>query len=234
MEHTEILKSIASRTAFALAMVAAGMCMPDAPSMAQAPSGAFSAYTADSKQPVDIEAEQLEVDDRKQVAVFRGNVSATQGNFNMRSKELVVTYSASKDAAQGKASDKASAVTSPLGGAGTDIRYIEAKGKVLVTSKGEQTATSNSALFDVAAQTVTLVGDVVVTQGKNIIKGDRLVIDITTGKSTFLMSQGDSPQRQRLKAVFSPKSGDAAADKKPEEGAGAVATQPAPKSAREP
>ncbi len=219
-----------SNALFALAMLASGLCLCGNTARAQAPSGAFSAYTVDSTKPVSIEAEELVVEDNKQIAVFRGNVSATQGDFNMRSKELVVTYSAKKQSPQGKAPAKASAAAAPLGEAGADIRYIEAKGKVLVTSKGEQTATSNSALFDVAAQTVTLIGDVVVTQGKNIIKGDRLVIDITTGKSTFLMSQGDSPQRQRLKAVFSPKSDAPAADKNPEAGA----AQAAPKSAKQP
>ncbi len=144
--------------------------------------------SADAKKPINIEARSLEVDDRKQIALFRENVSATQGDFNIRSKELEVAY-----ATAGGAKTASTAQSSG------DIKTIIAKGKVLVVSK-EQNASSDRAVFDVKSQTVTLTENVIVTQGKNIIKGDRLVIDLTTGQSTFQMKDNG-----RTSAVFEAK-----------------------------
>ena len=54
---------------------------------------------ANSKKPIDIESDRLEVDDKKHVAIFSGNVSATQGDYNLRAPRLEVTYDKSADAA---------------------------------------------------------------------------------------------------------------------------------------
>ncbi len=54
---------------------------------------------------------------------------------------------------------------------------------MIVTSKNGQDATGDWADFDVKANKVTLGGDVVLTQDKNVVRGTRLVIDMTTGQS---------------------------------------------------
>ncbi len=156
---------------------------------ATAPGGLIA--SADAKKPINIEARSLEVDDKKQVAFFRENVSATQGDFNIRSKELEVAYATAGGA-------KPASTTQSAG----DIKSIIARGKVLVVSK-EQNASSDKAVFDVKSQTVTLTENVVVTQGQNIIKGDKLIIDVTTGRSTFQMKENSG----RTSAVFEAKGG---------------------------
>ena len=40
------------------------------------------------------------------------------------------------------------------------------------------------------ANTVTLSGNVVVSQGQNVMRGDRLVVDLTTGVSTVDAGKG--------------------------------------------
>ena len=62
------------------------------------------------------------------------------------------------------------------------IRRVEAKGDVFVIQK-DQTATGESGVFDMQANTVTLLGNVVISQGQNVVKGDRLTVDITSGTS---------------------------------------------------
>src|SRR5262245_21162027 len=63
---------------------------------AQAPGTGFgTSYSANAGKPVDIEADSLEVDDRKKTAVLKGNVSATQGDINLKSREIFVTYDGS-------------------------------------------------------------------------------------------------------------------------------------------
>jgi lipopolysaccharide export system protein LptA len=130
-----------------------------APARAQTPgSGLATSYSANADKPIDIEADVLEVDDKKKVAVFKGNVSATQGDFNLRASEIEVTYTDSNKAAgAAKPQPVKEAAASPVPGAGS-IKQINAKGKVLVTGKDNQTATSDWAIFEVEKQLITLGG----------------------------------------------------------------------------
>ena len=75
----------------------------------------------------------------------------------------------------------------PSPGSGKQIRRIEAKGNVSVTQK-EQNATGDTAIFDMRANTVTLVGNVIVTRGQDVLRGQRLVVDLENGVSK--MDQG--------------------------------------------
>jgi lipopolysaccharide export system protein LptA len=43
--------------------------------------------------------------------------------------------------------------------------------------------TGETAIFDTKANQVTMNGGVVLTQGQNVLRGDRLVVDMTTGVS---------------------------------------------------
>ena len=73
----------------------------------------------------------------------------------------------------------------------------------------DQTATSTWARFDVKSQTVTIWGDVVLSQGENVIKGDRLVIDLKTNRSRF-ENQGDvaTGKRPRVRMLVIPNKGE--------------------------
>ena len=53
----------------------------------------------------------------------------------------------------------------------------------MVVTQKDQTATGDTGLFDMRTNTVTLIGNVVVTQGQNVLRGERLVVDLTTGVS---------------------------------------------------
>jgi lipopolysaccharide export system protein LptA len=174
----------------------------------EAPGGGLAAsYSANADKPVDIESDSLEVDDKKKIATFKGNVSATQGDFNLRAKEIQVTYTDSKK--NGTKKETASnAPTSPIpGGAAGDIQQIDARGKVLMNAKDGQTATSDWAVFEVKKQVVTIGGDVVLTQGTSTIKGSKMVIDLTTGLTR--LETGDDKTvgipSGRIKAIFTPK-----------------------------
>ena len=78
------------------------------------------------------------------------------------------------------------------------------------TATQDQTTTSDWALYDVPAQLVTVGGNVVLTQGQNVLKGDRLVIDLKTGESRF-ENPGNTTAGGRIRALFMPKAQDAKA-----------------------
>ncbi len=64
----------------------------------------------------------------------------------------------------------------------SSIKRLEAKGNVVVTQK-DQIVTGETAVFDTKANSMTMLGGVVLTQCQNVLKGDRLTVDMTTGVS---------------------------------------------------
>ncbi len=146
-----------------------------------ASAAGFATFKTDPNAPVDIDADVLDANDGKKTAIFRGNVIAKQGGFVIRTPELQATYSG-----EAGLSDVAG-TQAPSGAAksATQLTRIEAKKKVVVTSADGQTVNGDWAIFDTAANSVTVGGDVMLAQGKNIVRGTRLVIDMVTGESTI-------------------------------------------------
>ena len=91
----------------------------------------------------------------------------------------------------------------PGPGGQQQIRRLEARGGVVVTQK-DQTATGEAGIFDMKTNTVTLTGNVVMTQGQNVLRGERLVVDLTTGVSRVESGKGG---QGRVQGLFLPGSG---------------------------
>ncbi|HSD93580.1 MAG TPA: LptA/OstA family protein [Methyloceanibacter sp.] len=184
-----------------------------APLGAQTLTNSFGGLTQSSSDPIDIESDMLVVQDKQKLATFKGNVKAVQGSTTLRAAELQVHYVGGDSLAPGAKKD-GEAPAAPVSqdsesakAAGTDnakITKIEARGNVVITSEDDQTTTSDWALYDLPAQQVTVGGNVVLTQGKNVLKGDRLVIDLATGESRF-ENTGSDASGGRIRALFMPK-----------------------------
>jgi lipopolysaccharide export system protein LptA len=112
------------------------------------------------------------------MATFSGDVRVKQGDTGLRSKTLMVFYEGNEASTGGKSMPAAQ----PGPGGEQKIKRLEAHGSVVVTQK-EQTATGDLGIFDMKANTVTLTGNVMMTQGKNVLRGDKLVVDLTSGVS---------------------------------------------------
>lgn len=192
---------IAAGFALALAVLLPHM-MPGA-ALAQNVSSSFGGFSGNSNEPIDIEADMLEVLDEKKIAIFSGNVKAVQGKMTMRSRQLKVKYSDEQAGAANPDARKTSADGQEKSG-GSRITSIRAEGKVLIESGDDQTATSDWAFFDVIKQTVTLGGNVVLSQGGNVLKGDKLIIDLKTNRSR-IVNLGDGSKRRRVRGLFMPK-----------------------------
>jgi lipopolysaccharide export system protein LptA len=158
---------------------------------------ALQGFSQNKDQPVHIEAATLEVRDKDKRATFSGNVIVKQGDTTLRSKTLDVFYD-QDDAAKGGMK-----AAQPGPGGKQSIRRLEAKGGVTVTQK-EQTATGQTGIFDMKSNTITMTGGVVISQGKNVLKGDRLIVDVATGHAKMEAGQG------RVSGMFSPSSKDEA------------------------
>jgi lipopolysaccharide export system protein LptA len=185
-------------SAFALVLIAAGQA--GAQSAVQGVPNAMQGFSQNRDQPIQIEANTLEMRDKKKEATFAGNVKVVQGDTTMTSKVLVVFYDsatpaagapASAPAGNAKAATKAAPIQSATPGPGgsSSIRRLEARGNVVVTQK-DQVVTGESAVFDTKTNLVTMVGGVILTQGKNVLRGDRLLVDMTTGVSRVESDNG--------------------------------------------
>jgi lipopolysaccharide export system protein LptA len=135
--------------------------------------------------PVQIEAATLEVHDKSKTAMFSGNVQVVQGDTTMRCRSLVVFYG--QEVGIGEASGEATTGTAgktPLGGTkgAQNIRRIEARGGVTVLTK-DQSASGDLGIYDLKNKTITLSGNVVISQGQNVIHGERVVVDTETGNA---------------------------------------------------
>ena len=53
----------------------------------------------------------------------------------------------------------------------------------MVVTQKDQVVTGETAVFDTRTNLITMLGGVVLTQGKNVLRGDRLLVDMTTGVS---------------------------------------------------
>jgi lipopolysaccharide export system protein LptA len=174
-----------------------------APLGAQSPKGppnALQGFAQNRDQPVHIEAATLEVRDKDKVATFSGDVKVRQGDTGMRCKSLVVFY---EQGGESPSKGKTLQAADPGPGGQQKIKRLEARGGVVVTQK-DQTATGEMGVFDMATNTVTLTGHVVMTQGKNVLRGDRLVVDLTSGVSR--VESGKNGQG-RVQGLFQPGSG---------------------------
>ncbi len=160
----------------------------------QTPRDPLSGFATNPDAPIEIESDTLEVEDQKHVATFIGNVVATQGSMKLRADRLKADYTQTggADATTGK----------------TQIRDILATGAVHITSKDDQSADGDWARYTVADRKIVMGDKVVLRQGKNVIRGTKLFIDLNSGKSRIVGGAEAGSAKEgasgRVKALFQP------------------------------
>lgn len=155
--------------------------------------------------PVQIDAKTLEVRDKSKIATFIGQVKVVQGDTTMHCDRLVVFYGQEIGIAGTRqaSADNSSADAGALPGA-QNIRRIEARGHVTVLDK-DQSAKGDIGVYDLRAKTITLTGNVVVSQGNDVIHGERVVVDTVTGNAHVEAAPGTS--EGRVRALIIPNKG---------------------------
>ncbi|MGF1473979.1 MAG: LptA/OstA family protein [Geminicoccaceae bacterium] len=146
----------------------------------------------DTRAPIEITADELEVRQAESLARFSGNVDAIQGEVTLHADTLDVFYGDGNDSAGSE-------------GLTGDIRRIVAIGNVVMSSPRE-TATGRRGVYDVATSLVTMEGDVVLTRDENVIRGDRAEINLATGVSQ--MKSAADGSGGRVRALIVPNGGD--------------------------
>lgn len=134
------------------------ICLALAPLPALAQQIAFAGLRGDIKAPVEVTADSLAVNQTDGTATFTGNVLIVQGQMRLSAAEVNVEYGADR----------------------SKIAKLHATGGVTMVSASEA-AEAKEALYSVEAGTVVLSGDVLLTQGKNVLSGQKLSVDLATG-----------------------------------------------------
>jgi lipopolysaccharide export system protein LptA len=127
--------------------------------MAQGTDITFGGITTDTSRPVEVVSDSLTVDQTTQRGVFSGNVVVTQGPMTLTAGEIEVEYTE----------------------AGDGIERFLARGGVTLTS-GPDAVKSVEAVYTIDSGDVVMTGDVLMTQGKAAISGQKLVMNLTTGR----------------------------------------------------
>ena len=117
-----------------------------------------------SNAPVDVSADRIEVQDRADRAVFAGNVHAVQQHLTLDTPRLTVAYSGG------------------TGGNNVQIHRLDAAGGVVVKSPSE-TAKGDMGIYDLDRKLITLIGNVQLDRENNQVSGQRLVIDLDSGRA---------------------------------------------------
>jgi len=185
-----------------------------APSMAQ-PTGSAASRPAggggfgfsNEGGPVDITADRSETFQQQRMTIWEGNVVAIQGGDKLQTPRMTVYFADSGQPRQ-------SAGGPDMG----RIQRMEAEGPVYFVT-ATQKAQGDHATYDAVADTVTMTGNVVLVQDKNVVKGEKLVIEQKTGHSTLYATTNQ--EKGRVRGVFYPNSGSGSAPK-------AAPTKPAP------
>lgn len=135
-----------------------------APAQAAAPaSGPASTLRGhDSNAPVDFTADRIELQDRADRVVLSGNVQIVQGDMRMNAPRVTVAYTRAGT---------------------TDVQRMDASGGVVVQNP-TQTARGSIGIYDLQKRIITMLGSVSLTQAANVVRGNRLMIDLTTGRAT--------------------------------------------------
>jgi lipopolysaccharide export system protein LptA len=170
-----------------------------------------------NNEPIDISSDTLEVQQDKQLAIFRGKVDVIQGDSRLRSDELFVYY---KDRAaqqgtqpQRQPAQRPAAAPGAAGADSSSISKIEAKGNVFVSTPKER-AQGEFGVYDVDKKTITLTGNVLLTSDGSTLRCARAVMYQETGRSTC-----DPAAGQRVRGVIIPNNNSAPApDAQPQQG----------------
>lgn len=150
------LRFLTRAAALAFGMLLAGTAQVGA----QGTGLSFSGLNAVRGLPVEMRADRLEVDTATGETVFTGNAVLGQGDMRIAAPTIRIFYAPAD---------------------GNRIDRLEATGGVTLVTAAEA-AEAAQAVYDVTAGTLAMRGSVMLTQGQNVLSGDRLDVNIRTGQ----------------------------------------------------
>ncbi len=119
---------------------------------------AFGDTARDSRQPVEVTADSLDVNQTDGTAVFSGNVVVGQGQMRLSAPRVLVVYLEDQ----------------------SGIERLQASGGVTLVS-GEDAAEAANADYNITSGKITMQGNVFLIQGANALTADNMLVDTKSG-----------------------------------------------------
>ncbi|MEE9342019.1 MAG: lipopolysaccharide transport periplasmic protein LptA [Gammaproteobacteria bacterium] len=141
------------------------------------------ALASDRDEAMIIEADNAELDDRKGISIYRGNVTVAQGTMTLTG-DTVTVYSQEDDI------DRISITGNPA----TYQQQPDGKAKRIY-------ARSLTMEYSASPETITLINEAEVEQDGNILRSDRIVYNATNDQ----VSAGGSQSKKRVRITLQPK-----------------------------
>jgi len=132
------------------------------PLAAVAQTVVFGGIRADTSAEVQVSADSLTVDQTDGSAVFSGDVVVTQGEMRLAAAQVRVEY-----ASDGQ----------------REIKQLLASGGVTLVSGGDAVQ-ADSAEYSILDGTIEMIGNVLLSQGGNVLSSERLTVNLVTGSAT--------------------------------------------------
>jgi len=141
------------------------------------------ALESDKEQPLYVEADGADINDKTGVSVYTGNVIITQGSIKLNADKVTVTQ-------KGEQSDHILAEGNP-------VKFQQqADG-----NKGLIRGQARSADYHLSSETIYMIGDAVMYQGEDTFRSDRITYDRVKGQ----VKAGTSAKgKQRVKIAIQP------------------------------
>lgn len=143
---------------------------------AEAPAGPVTKGMLNPNAPIDVTADNFVADANAKTGIYSGNVVVHQGEIRLRANKVRVHVADNKP----------------------DMIY--AQGHVVVDAPSG-IATGDSGVYNVGPRIITLKGNVVLTKNRNVMRGQKLVVNLITGLATF---DGQGSAGGRVQALFTP------------------------------
>ena len=125
-------------------------------------SAAEAQIASDSSKPIDIAADQSEEIASKCLSIWRGAAEALQGDTRLRADVMSVYFKPKSGGAQNQVNCSG------------DTKRLEADGDVFYVTP-TQIAHGSHAVYEADSDQIVFTGNVIVVQGKNVVRGDRLL-----------------------------------------------------------
>ncbi|MCI4645158.1 MAG: OstA family protein [Hyphomonadaceae bacterium] len=143
--------------------------------------------------PIRVNADNSSVLERERRVIVVGNVDIVQGDARLRADKVTLYYSGRDGAGQ-----------TGIGGSFGDIQSMVAEGEVFYVTP-DLKARGDEGTYDAAADTITLIGEVVLIRGEDVARGNELVLNVSEGRSQLRGGDG------RVQILIMPESAAAAA-----------------------
>jgi lipopolysaccharide export system protein LptA len=144
--------------------------LPPAAGAAQTRTSALAGQ--DTGAPIDIDADRIEIRDEISQAVFIGKVIIRQGRLTLNADRVTILYTRV--------------------GENPEMQRLDARGNVKLVSPSE-TITATNAIYDVPARLITMLGSVVLNRQGSNLNGQRLVLNLNTGATSFDARSASQP-----------------------------------------